>query len=171
MARTAWREPTLALPLRWGTHGRRSLAGLALIVAGAIGLQAATPHILYFLLAGTVAHSAGWAIMPSRGWRRVAVAMPCVAVIWVLLTGPQSVWALAIPYLAWLLVRHRPLRSYVTVVFVIAAGVALPQFFAEYQDMLPALASMAVVLFASGWLARFIAQGGSVPSKFAAEIR
>ena len=166
-----WREPTAVLPLRWGSHVPRSLAGLSLIVGGAIGLQAAAPHILYFLLAGTVAHSAGWAIMPAKGWRRLVVAVPCIAGIWVLLTSPQSVWALVIPFIAWLLVRHRPARSYVTVVFVVAAGVLLPQFFSEYRDMVPALAVMTVVLVGSAWLARLIAVSARPPGELPAEFR
>jgi hypothetical protein len=66
-------------------------------------------------------------------------------------------WTLTVPYLCWLLVRHRPLRSYVTVVFPIACGVIIPLYFQEYSGMAFALAISMAVFVASAWLARFIA--------------
>lgn len=156
-----WQEPTRSLPLRWGSYTGRYLGGLLLIVAGAAGLQGSNTWILGLLLQGTIAHLVGWSIMPARGWRRVAAVIPATAQIWLLLTGPLSVWTLCIPYIGWMLVRHRPLRSYVTVLFPLANGFILPNFFTEYPGMLPALVISGLVLVASAWLARLIAATAS----------
>lgn len=164
-------EPTARLPLRWGTYRGRYLAGLALIVGGLVGLQAASTTFLYPLITGTVLHTIGWWIMPSAGWRRHLVVFPCGVQIWLLLTGPQSMWTLSITYLAWLLVRHRPLTSYVTVLFVIANGVGMTQLFSEYSMLLPALAISGVVLAASAWIARHIAGIRRIPSFIQEEHR
>jgi hypothetical protein len=156
-AEPRWLEPTRGIPLRWGSYEGRYLAGLLFIVGGSLALQGANPRILYLLLAGTVFHTLGWAILPAQGWRRLVVAAPNIAVTWLLLTGPQSVWMLAVPFLSWLLVRQRPPRSYLTLVFVLFGGVAIPPFFHEYEQMPWALAISAAVLVASAWLARFLA--------------
>ncbi len=153
----SWQEPTRSLPLRWGRYDDRYLWGLILIVAGAVGLQASSTHANFFLLQGATVYVIGWAIMPARGWRRILVIAPATGQLWLLLTGPFSVWTLVVPYLAWLLVRHRPLRSYLTVVLLIANGMLLPRFFTEYSAMLPALVVSFAVLIASAWIARLLA--------------
>ena len=66
--------------------------------------------------------------------------------------------------LLWLCVRHRPLRSYITVLFPIANGFIVPQFFEEYDGMPLALAISMAVFVASAWLARLIARQGDNPS-------
>ena len=70
--------------------------------------------------------SSGW--MAPRAWRLVGTAQ-----IWLLLIGPPAVWTLVIPYIAWLVVRHRPWRSFVTVLFPLATGILVPQLAHEYQ--------------------------------------
>ncbi|CAN5200039.1 hypothetical protein BH11ACT4_BH11ACT4_00860 [soil metagenome] len=128
-----------------------------LIVGGAIQLQGSNTYTLPLLLIGTAAHITGWSIMPSRGWRRLAVVVPATGQIWLLLTGPQSMWTLSIPYICWLLVRHRPPAAYLTVLFPIANGMIIPQFFGEYSGMPLALAISMAVFVGSAWLARLIA--------------
>lgn len=155
--RPRWVEPTRALPLRWGHYSDRYAFGLILIVAGGIQLQGSNTWTLPFLLIGTIAHATGWAIMPASGWRRLVAVVPASAQLWILLTGPLSVWTFTVPYLCWLLVRHRPPRSYVTVLFPLAAGFVLPQFFTEYSGMAPALGIALAVVVASAWLARMLA--------------
>lgn len=154
----AWREPTRALPLRWGRYEDRYLWGLILIVAGGTGLQGANTYTNFLLLQGAAVFVVGWSIMPSRGWRRLLVIAPATGQLWILLTGPLSVWTLLIPYLSWLLVRHRPWRSYLTLVFPLANGFILPNFFTEYSSMLPALLISFAVLVASAWVARLLAK-------------
>lgn len=154
---TDWQEPTRSLPLRWGRYEDRYLWGLILLIAGAVGLQASNTYTNFFLLQGATVYVIGWSILPSRGWRRILIVAPATGQLWLLLTGPLSVWTLVIPYLGWLLVRHRPLRSYLTVVFPIFSAVILPNFFVEYSGMLPTLAISLAVLVASAWAARALA--------------
>ena len=151
-------EPTRLLPLRWGGYVDRLVLGLALVLGGGIGLQGANPRILPLLLAGTIMHATGWAILPAAGWRRVLGAVVGTAQIWLLLIGPAAVWTLVIPYIAWLLVRHRPWRSYVTVLFPLATGILVPQLTHEYQFQPIALPVALAVVVASAWLAWMIAR-------------
>jgi hypothetical protein len=152
-----WREPTRALPLRWGRYADRYLAGLLLIVAGGVDLQGSNANFGWLLAFGTAAHAAGWWIMPAAGWRRIWVVLPGTACIWLLLTGPQSVFLLVMPFAGWLLVRHRPPLAYLTVLPVLIASIVVAQFVHEYSGMLIALGIMFAVLVASAWGARWIA--------------
>jgi hypothetical protein len=157
MSKGQWREPTLRLRLRWGRYADRYVAGIVLIVGGAIQLQGANNWTLPLLLIGAVTHAIGWGIMPARGWRRIIALMPSSAILWLLLTGPFSMWMLSITLACWLLVRHRPLRSYVTVLIPLANGVIVAQFVHEYSWMPVVLVISMAVLVASAWLARLIA--------------
>ncbi len=152
-----WAEPTRALPLRWGHYDDRYVIGLVLIVSGGIQLQGSNTWSLPLLLIGTIAHATGWAIMPARGWRRMVAVVPATAQVWILLAGPLAMWTFVVPYLCWLLVRHRPARIDITVLFPLASGFLLPRYFIEYSAMLPALAISLAVFVGSAWLARMIA--------------
>jgi hypothetical protein len=170
-----WREPTSMLSLRWGRYRGRYLAGLMLIIGGAVQLQGSNTWTLPLLLIGTTAHVVGWSIMPASGWRRMLVIVPATAQIWLLLTGPGSVWMFVIPYLCWMLVRHRPARSYVTVLLPLANGLVIPQFSMEYSGMPVALAVSLSVFVGAAWLARLIAVSAqprtATPSVFSAPVR
>ncbi|QYH35409.1 hypothetical protein [Salinibacterium sp. M195] len=154
-------EPARRLPLKWGNYNDRYFAGLVLIIAGAMHLQGANNYTLIILLIGTVSTAVGWSIMPARGWRRMIVILPTITQIWLMLTGPMSMWTLTIPFLCWLIVRHRPLIAYLALALPIANGVILPQFYQEYTSMPEALAISAVVIVAAAWLARLIAQSAA----------
>jgi hypothetical protein len=145
--------------LRWGTRRDRLVLGLALILGGGLGLQGADPYILWLLLAGTLMHAGGWAILPSEGWRRVVAGIVSSAVIWLLLTGPQSLWLLAASFAGWLLVRRRPPWAWVTVALPLASGVVLANVFREYTGMPWALGIQIAVVIGSAWLASLFAQG------------
>lgn len=164
-------EPSALLTLRWGTWRGRSIAGAMLIIGGLIGLQAANTDFLLPLIWGTAAHTIGWWIMPSDGWRRHVVVFPAGVQIWLLLTGPQSMWTLAIPLACWLLVRHRPWRSWIVLLFVVGNGILMAELFSEYSAMLPALGISLAVVVASAWMARTIAGVGRIPSRNAARVR
>jgi hypothetical protein len=127
------------------------------IVSGGITLQGSNSNFGWLLAYGTAAHALGWWIMPAAGWRRIWVVLPGVACIWLLLTGPASVFLLLLPYAGWLLVRHRPLLSWLTLLPVTAASIIVAQLFHEYTGMLQALSIMFPVLVGSAWLARWIA--------------
>lgn len=160
-------EPARRLPLKWGQYNDRYFVGLVLIIAGAMHLQGANNYTLIILLIGTTSTAVGWSIMPAQGWRRMIVVIPAIAQIWIMLTGPMSMWTLAIPLLCWLIVRHRPLIAYLALALPIANGIILPRFFQEYSSMPEALAISAVVLVAAAWLARLIAQSAASRRKSA----
>jgi len=153
-----WVEPTSLLPLRWGFHRSRLLGGLVLIIGGGVGIAGGSPFANWLLAAGTAAHVAGWAVIPSAGWRRVVAMCLSTLASWFLLTGPRWLGILALGYLGWLLVRHRPLVAYVTAVFPIAAAGMVASRAPAYADMLPALAIEGTVLVLSAWVARMLHQ-------------
>ena len=145
------------LPLRWGTALTRSLWGGILIVSGAVAVAGSDTYVLLLLLVGMLAHIAGWSILPSDGWRRVVAIVLSTPATLLLLTGPRFLAVLVLPYIGWLLVRHRPLRSYPTVTFVLAGAVVVARLFPDYEGMLPALGIEFAVLVASAWVARAVA--------------
>ncbi|EAR25022.1 hypothetical protein A20C1_07061 [marine actinobacterium PHSC20C1] len=167
MAVSGW-EPTRHIPLKWGRYGDRYFVGLVLIIAGAVHLQGANNYTLIILLIGTTSTAVGWSIMPARGWRRMIVVIPAISQIWIMLTGPMSMWTLTIPLACWLLVRHRPLISYLALALPIANGIIIARLFQEYSSMPQALAISAVVLVAAAWLSRLIAQSAAARSTITA---
>ncbi|MEO8262566.1 MAG: hypothetical protein ABI566_08340 [Pseudolysinimonas sp.] len=156
---SAWREPSSLLPLRWGTWQGRSWGGLALIIGGGAaiaGSSAANAVTPLFAVAGTIAHVIGWSVLPSRGWRRVAAILPSTFAMFTLLAGPAYLTVLVIPFLAWLLVRHRPLRVAPMAAFVIATGIVLARIFPGYDGMLTAASVALFVVVGSAWAARAV---------------
>jgi hypothetical protein len=101
---------------------------------------------------------AGWVILPARGSRRAWALWPSLLSTYLLLVGPQILWILAIPLLGWLLVRQRPLRCYVVMLFPVAAGVILSFQFTSIEGEPLALAIAALVTVGSSWLARLLAK-------------
>lgn len=148
---------TTGLPLRWGTARARSVGGGILIVAGAVAIAGWDNFVPLLMLAGLLAHVAGWSAMPSDGWRRVVAAVISTPAALALLTGPRFIWVLVLPYVGWMLVRHRPLRSYPTLTFVLAGAVIAARLFPDYSGMLPALAIEFAVIVASAWAAAAVA--------------
>lgn len=154
---------TTTLPLRWGTARARTVGGGILIVAGAVAVAGSDTYVLLLLLAGLLAHVAGWSVMPTDGWRRVVAVVISTPAVLLLLTGPRFIGVLVLPYLGWLLVRQRPLRSYPTLTFVLAGAVIVARLFPDYSGMLPALGIEFAVIVASALAARAVA--GTVPRK------
>lgn len=158
MPAARWVEPAARLPLRWGRYRERVIAGLVLIVGGLVHLQAASTLNLLPLLVGTLAHVVGWLILPASAGRRLWPAGPSALAVWLLLTGPQSMWILVVPYVCWLVARHRPARSYLTLAPVLLNGVAAIAFFREYDQQLLALGISGAVLTGSAWWAWALAR-------------
>lgn len=158
MTATEWVEPAARLPLRWGRYRERVVAGLVLIAGGLVHLQAASTLNLLPLIVGTSAHTIGWLILPATAWRRLVPLLPSGLVVWLLLTGPQSMWTLAVPFLCWLIARHRPWRSVLAVAPVLLYGVLAVAVFREYDEQLLALGLGAAVLVGSAWWAWALAR-------------
>jgi len=155
-----WREPSAALRLRWGGYRPRLLGGLLLIVAGGTAIAgggATTPFAATLLYLGSVAHIVGWSVLPAAGWRRVWALVPSTLSMWLLLVGPSWLWVLVLPYLGWLLVRHRPVASYPTVTFVLAGAIFAARLMPpSYSSMLLGLGIMAALLVLSALAARAV---------------
>jgi hypothetical protein len=149
-------EPTRRIPLRWGTYESRYLGGLLYIIAGTLVLLSTNTYTIGFLLLGTVAHCFGWAILPATGARRLWAFGPSLLAIWLMLTGPQILFAMAAVLLGWLLVRGRPLRSYVVLLFPIASGVIMAYSFHSNHDEPLAFGIESTVVVGSAWLARLL---------------
>lgn len=154
----AWVEPAARLPLRWGRYHDRIAAGLVLIVGGLVHLQAASTFVLLPLIVGTVAHTIGWLILPASAWRRLVPLLPSGLVVWLLLTGSQTMWTLSITFICWLIARHRPWRSYLALGPVLLNGVFAVAVFGEYDQVPLALGFSGVVLVGSAWWAWALAR-------------
>lgn len=151
-----WREPSSDLPLRWGTWAGRSWGGLWLIVSGGVAIAGSSAVAIWLAALGAAAHLAGWAVLPSRGWRRVVVLVPSAFAMFALLPGPGYLAVLVVPFLCWLLVRHRPLRVYPMAAFVIATGIVLARLFPDYDGMPIASVVALLVMVGAAWAARAV---------------
>ena len=155
----AWREPTSLLPLRWGGYRERLVIGTWCIISGSVAVAGSDTYILLLLYAGAIVNIAGWCILPSDGWRRVVAVGPSVLSSWLLLTGnPHFLVVLVMPYLGWLLVRHRPLRSYVTVIIPLGVAILLGEVLPPIGGLPLGIAIEVAAMVAGAWLARILAQ-------------
>jgi hypothetical protein len=154
-----WREPTASIPLRWGRYRPRYVAAVTLIVAGALVLQAGSAYADYLLLVGAFAHIAGWLILPARGARRAAIAVPSALLVGSLLLGSVAAVLLVGCLASWLYVRQRPALSYLATLLPVASGLILAPLFPQYGDGAIVVAVSLVVIVGATWLARSIARG------------
>ncbi len=116
-------EPTKRIPLAWGDYAGRYLIGTIMIVLGAFLIVQATAATLAFALIGSAMHVAGWILQPARGWARAIVVLPSLIACWITVSGPETMAALAVPFLGWLLVRRRPPLTIAVAVLPIAVGI------------------------------------------------
>ena len=155
-ARVRRSEPTRRIPLRWGTYESRYLGGLLYLAAGTVILISTNTYTIGFLLLGTLAHCFGWAILPATGARRLWAFWPSLLAIWLMLTGPQILFVMTATLLGWLLVRERPLRTYVVLLFPIASGVIMAYSFHSNHYEPLAFGIESAVVVGSAWLARAV---------------
>lgn len=153
----AFVEPASRIRLRWGRYRDRVAWGLLLVAGGTVALAGADTFQLLILLAGTLACVVGWAIIPSEGWRRIAVAVPATLAGWLLLAGPRFLVVLVLPYLAWMLVRHRPALAWLTTGLVVAVALVVAELVTGYSDMVIALGVEGVAMVLAALLARAVA--------------
>ncbi|HTN58303.1 MAG TPA: hypothetical protein VL043_08565 [Protaetiibacter sp.] len=149
--------PTSLPPLRWGDVPTRLWAGAWLLVGGGVAIAGSNTEALWVLAIGTVAHAAGWCLLPSAGWRRTVAVGPATLTMWLLLAGPRFVIVLVVPYLLWLLVRHRSALAALTAVPVAMVALLVGDAFGQdYTRMLTALGIVGVAMLAAGWLTQLI---------------
>jgi hypothetical protein len=153
-----WLEPTSLLPLRWGRYRPRYLAAVVLVLAGALVMQAGSAYADYLILIGMVAHVAGWLILPARGARRAAVAIPSVLLVGSLLFGSIAAVLLVGPFAFWLSLRQRPAASYLAALLPLVSGLILAQLYPQYGDGAIVVFVSLIVVAASAWIARSIAR-------------
>jgi hypothetical protein len=153
----AARHPAALPPLRWGDAATRLWAGSWLIVGGGVAIAGSNTEALWVLTIGTLAHVAGWCMLPAAGWRRTVAVAPATLTMWLLLAGPRFVIVLVVPYLLWLLVRHRSALSALTALPVAAVALLVGDVAGlDYARMLPALAVVGVTMVVGAWTARLI---------------
>jgi hypothetical protein len=169
--RTPWREPTRELPLRWGGYRWRYAAAVALLLAGGLLVQAASVYAGYLLVGGLTAHIAGWIVLPARGLRRVAIALPSALAVGSLLFGSAGSILLVIPLAGWLYLRERPAIAYLVTVLPVLAGLLLGQLYPQYGQGAIVVAISALVLVASAWLGRSIAKSRPISSQSRVKVR
>ena len=108
---------------------------------------------------GTLFSVLGWCALPSAGWRRTVAVGPGVFAMWLLLTGPRFVIVLVIPYLCWLLVRHRPAITSLTAIPVAVMAVLVGNVYGgDYSRMPEALLVVGATMVVSAWAAALIAR-------------
>jgi hypothetical protein len=169
-----WREPSSRVPLRWGTWTGRSWGGLWLIVSGGVaiaGSSAANGYTLLLAALGGAAHLLGWAILPASGWRRIVAMLPSLLAMLTLLPGPAYLGILLVPYLAWLLVRQRPLRVVPMGAFVVATGIVLARVDPGYEGMLTAASVSLAVVVGAAWAARAVHAASTRPRRTSRRVR
>jgi len=145
---------TRELPLRWGDHATRLWLGGWLLLGGGMAIAGSQTDSLWVLTIGTIAHVAGWCVLPAAGWRRTLAVAPGTLAMWLLLTGPRFVFVLVLPSLLWLLVRHRPPIALLTTAPVAVAAVLVGNTVGQdYSRMLPSLAIVGTTMVACAWAA------------------
>lgn len=160
-----WREPARVLPLRWGEYRARYAASVALLLAGGLLVQAASVYAGYLLVGGLAAHIAGWIILPARGPRRVAIALPSALAAGSLLFGSAGSILLVIPLAGWLYLRQRPALAYLVLVFPALGGLVLSQLYPQYGHGAVVVGISTVVVVSSAWLGRSIAKSRPISSQ------
>lgn len=155
-----WREPTKALPLRWGSYRGRLMSGIALIFVGGILIQLTSAYSLFVLPLGLFAHIVGWCILPGIGWRRVVGAGVSAVTMIVMLNGAPSTVFLVLPLACWLFIRQRPILSYAALVILPVAALLLAQAFPDYGWGILVVSIAGAALVGSAWVARSLAAIG-----------
>ncbi|MFC6356940.1 hypothetical protein [Luethyella okanaganae] len=151
-------EPTSSLPLRWGGYRGRWWTGLVCVALGIASVQLTSTFSLGFLLAGTALQAVGWLALPAAGWRRALVLLPCLFTSWLVIGGAGFAVFYAVFAASWLLVRHRPLLSWIALALPIATGLLLRVSPHEYRWNMISFTLGAAAVVSSAWLARAISR-------------
>jgi hypothetical protein len=146
-----------AVALRWGRADDRVGMGAVLTIAGAVAVVGSTVYVPWLAILGTLAHVAGWTLLPAPGARRVIAAILSTVAVWVLLIGPRASAVAAVCAVCWMLARRRPPLAWLTALLPLAAGVAVGLLLPPGMEaMLPALGVMTAAVVAAAWLAAWI---------------
>jgi hypothetical protein len=96
--------------------------------------------------------------MPTSIKRRTAVTLPAIAASILLLAhDASSLTFFAVPLAAWLLVRQRPVVSYLVVVLPFGVSLLLARVVTGYSDAWVSLGAGTLVIIVSAWGGRWLA--------------
>ncbi|MGO4691419.1 hypothetical protein [Glaciibacter sp. 2TAF33] len=150
-------EPVVRPPVRWRRFRLRRAVGLAGIALGVAATNLSSTYSLWFLAIGPAVHAIGWLLLPGAPWRRIVVLLPCLLAGLALLAGPEFAGSFAVLLAGWLLVRHRPLVSYLALAVPILASFAFKQALHEYAQNWVLYTVGTAVTVGSAWLAWWLA--------------
>jgi hypothetical protein len=151
------REPATRRHLGWGGSRARYIAGLAVIALGVAATNLSSTYSLWFLAIGPAVHAIGWLVLPGALWRRIAVLLPCLVAGLALLGGPSFAGSFAVLLAGWLLVRHRPLISYLAVLAPILASFAFKEALHEYAQNWAIYTLGTAITVGGAWLGWWLA--------------
>lgn len=153
---TPWTVPLTRLH-RWGNYRARYAIGLTLIVLGVLATNFTSTYSLFFLAIGPPLQVLGWLVLPGALWRRLIVLVPSLLSSILLLGGAHFNGVFALLLACWLLVRHRPLLSYLALIPSIAMSFLLKDTLNNYdQNWVGYLVGFATTAAAS-WFAWWLA--------------
>jgi hypothetical protein len=147
-------EPTSRLPIAWGDYSGRYLTGVVLLVGGAALVVQTTAATLSLGMLGSLLLLASWAVQPGRPLVRAAVAVPSLLLCWCTITGPKSMWVLALILPCWLLVRRRPPITYWTTLIPLGLGLLLASCTSLVADKDATFWVVVGGVVAAAWLSR-----------------
>ena len=162
----------IAVPTGSGRGFRaRYVIGLALIIVGIALSNLMSTFTLAFLGIGPLVQLIGWLVMPGALWRRLLVLLPCLLAGLVLRAGPDFAGAFVVLLAGWLLVRHRPLRSYLTLSLPFLASFAFKASLDSYSTTWVMLLFGTLVTIGGAWAAWWLAGIRRIPSKSVRTLR
>ncbi len=129
-----------------------------LLFGGAVALQLTSAYTLLIAVLGFAASVTGWIVVPARGWRRCLAVGPGVLGVLSLLTGTEGAALVALTVAGWLIVRERPLASWIVLVIPIGVGVVLMATVTQYGQGVGVAFAVGIGVIASSALARLIAR-------------
>ena len=147
-------EPTSRQRLSWGDYSGRYLTGVVLLLGGAALIVQTTASTLALGVLGSLFLLGSWVVQPGRPLVRAAVAIPSLLLCWCTITGPKSMWALALILPCWLLVRRRPPITYWTTLLPLGLGLLLASRTSLVADKDGTFWVVVGGVVAAAWLAR-----------------
>ena len=164
-------QPTFAPPAPGSRQRVRLWIGVALIVIG-VGLSnLMSSYTLALLGIGPLVQLIGWLAMPGALWRRLVVLLPCLVAGLLLRAGPDFAGAFAVLLAGWLLVWHRPLRSYLALLLPIVASFGFKATIDSYSLTWVMLLLGSLVTVAGAWVAWWLATIRRIPRQAVRTLR
>ncbi|MFT2815303.1 hypothetical protein [Leifsonia sp. A12D58] len=163
--------PTPSPPARRLEFSGRYVVGLTLIVVGVALSNLMSTYTLMLLGIGPLVQLIGWLVMPGALWRRLLVLLPCLLAGLVLRAGPDFAGAFVVLLAGWLLVRHRPLHSYLTLALPFVASFALKAALDSYSMTWVMLLLGTLVTVGGAWAAWWLAETRRIPRKSVRTLR